>query len=34
MNPVVAKMPMPTMFETTKAVALTKPSWRSSPTLP
>ena len=33
-DPVVAKMPIPTMFETTKAVALTNPSWRSSPTLP
>ena len=31
MNPVVAKMPVPTMLEITSAVALTKPSWRRSP---
>jgi hypothetical protein len=31
MNPVVVKMAIPTMFEITRAVALKKPSWRSSP---
>src|SRR2546430_16340249 len=31
MNPVVPKIPAPTMFDTTSAVALTRPSWRSSP---
>jgi hypothetical protein len=30
MYPVVAKMPVPTMFEITRAVALKKPSCRSS----
>ena len=34
MNPVVPKIPMPTMFDTTSAVALTNPSCRRSPTLP
>ena len=33
MNPVVAKMPVPTMLEITSAVALKKPSCRSSPGL-
>jgi hypothetical protein len=31
MNPVVAKMPVPTMFEITSAVALKNPSCRRSP---
>jgi hypothetical protein len=31
MKPVVAKMPVPTMFEMTSAVALKKPSCRSNP---
>ena len=30
MKPVLVKIPVPTMFETTSAVALMKPSWRSS----
>jgi hypothetical protein len=30
MKPVVAKMPVPTMFETTRAVALMNPNCRSS----
>lgn len=34
MNPVVAKMPVPIMFDTTRAVALAKPSCRSRPGLP
>src|ERR1017187_943535 len=29
-NPVEVKMPVPTMFDTTSAVALTMPSWRRS----
>jgi len=32
-NPVNPKMPVPTMLEITSAVALKKPSWRSSPGL-
>src|SRR5713226_7805837 len=31
MNPLAPKIPAPTMFDTTSAVALTSPSWRSSP---
>jgi hypothetical protein len=30
MNPVVVKMPVPIMLETTSAVALKNPSWRTS----
>src|SRR5947208_10732751 len=33
MYPVIPKMPVPTMFEMTSAVALNRPSWRSSPGL-
>ena len=33
MNPVVAKMPVPTMFEITSAVAPTNPICRSNPGL-
>src|SRR5436190_1713837 len=33
-NPVPVKIPVPTILETTSAVALTRPSWRSSPDLP
>src|SRR5215471_5809305 len=29
-NPVLVKMPVPIMFDTTSAVALTTPSWRRS----
>src|SRR6266436_5144864 len=31
MNPVAPKIPAPTMFDTTSAVALTRPSCRSKP---
>ena len=31
MYPVVVKIPVPTMFEITRAVALKKPSWRTRP---
>src|SRR5437667_10929669 len=31
MKPVVPKIPAPTVFDTTSTVALTRPSWRSSP---
>ena len=34
MNPVVAKMPVPTIFEITSAVALKKPSCRNRPGFP
>src|SRR3954454_11620516 len=33
MYPVIPKIPVPTMFEMTSAVALNRPSWRSSPGL-
>src|SRR4051812_5651933 len=33
MYPVIPKMPVPTIFEMTSAVALNRPSWRSSPGL-
>ena len=32
--PVPVKIPVPTILETTSAVALTRPSWRSSPDFP
>src|SRR3954469_14330804 len=31
MYPVIPKMPVPTILEMTSAVALNRPSWRSSP---